>query len=91
MKKAIKIGFTIAFILAMIKTASLMQSLGFALTLLIGFYLICCFVGVTYLVFEGINAINSKEAMRATKIFLLAIIIFVVAIKIFIWLIKTLN
>ena len=46
MKKVITGVVIIAFIFAMIKTASLMQSLGFALTLLIVLCVMCCFVSV---------------------------------------------
>lgn len=91
MKKVITGVVIIAFIFAMIKTASLMQSLGFALTLLIVLCVMCCFVSVVYVVFEGVSAVRNRDAWQATKSFSLAILVFIIAIKILVWLMKTLN
>ncbi len=78
----------IAAIVAMFKMESIMGGLGFVLAIIIVIYVICCFLGALYLLYEAFH--SGRDIIRAIGYILGAIAIIILGFKVGAWLIGVL-
>lgn len=90
-KSSIWVLFIIIAIIAMIATSSLMDGLGFALTVVIVIFSLMCIIGAIFLVYTAYENIKNKYVSDAIGDLVLFLILFFVSIKILKWLIGVLS